>query len=360
MNSPDLIFKNIILTVAREKLKCVRKREYPLEYYFDMFCLMQNDVVKWESLKHIKIYNPKKYKNTIDLSNDYHYKSIQNEFYRWSKLDIFIEAHNRYLKKYYYILKPHLKKLGIRLYIDCTCVWNKYGVEYVAIHPEYRKKKATKIASLVDSDGDIISIINFIINETIESNDEHEYVKKTFSHDVKIIQELCDNIIVDFDKRKNVFIGGDKAFKTQEVIIHDNKKVTIVTSKRKHSEKQIKKMIKERNNKIKMIQAIMKNLNENKKRYIKYASKIVLLSEEIENLNEEKNKKNNYSKIEKEIFSERYKVEDNYKNLKKSERIVIRKDRKIKTYMSFIFMDELKRVINKYFKIINENELFKI
>ena len=45
-------------------------------------------------------------------------------------------------------------------------------------------------------------------------------------------------------------------------------------------------------------------------------------------------------------------VEDNYKNLKKSERIVIRKDRKIKTFMSFIFIDELKRIINKYIKII--------
>ena len=109
-----------------------------------------------------------------------------------------------------------------------------------------------------------------------------------------------------------------------------------------------------------MIQASMKNLNENKKRYIKYATKIVSLSEEIDKLNEEKNKKNNYSKIEMEIFSERYKVEDNYKNLKKSERIVIRKDRKIKTYMSFIFMDELKRIINKYIKVINENELYKI
>ena len=99
---------------------------------------------------------------------------------------------------------------------------------------------------------------------------------------------------------------------------------------------------------------------ENQKRYLNYASKIIILSEEIDKLDEEKNKKNNYTKIEKEIFSERYKVEDNYKNLKKSERIVIRKDRKIKTYMSFIFMDELKRVINKYFQIINENELYKI
>ena len=40
MDSPNKIFKNIILTVVREKLKCIRKREYYLEYYLDMFSLM--------------------------------------------------------------------------------------------------------------------------------------------------------------------------------------------------------------------------------------------------------------------------------------------------------------------------------
>lgn len=359
MESPDKIFKNIILTIAREKLKCIRKRDYSLEYYLDSFLLIQNDIVKWKSLQHTKNYSPKKYKNKIlDKEKDYHYKTIQNEFNRWAKLDIFNEAHNRYLRKYYYILKQYLKKLKIKLYIDTTCVWNKYGVEYIGVHPEYRKKKATKIASLVDSDGDIISIINFIINETVENNNGYEYVKKTFSHDVKIIQELFDNIIVEFDKRKKINVGGDKAFKTQEVIIHNDKSVTIITPKRKHSDRQIKKMIKKKTKDIQEIKNKIKNLEKTKKRYLNYMCKIIKLEEDINEL--KKDKKNTYSKNEKEMFSERFKVEDNYKNLKKSERIVIRKDRKIKTYMSFIFMDELKRIINKYIKVINENELYKI
>lgn len=357
MKSPNQIFKDIILTVAREKLKCIRKRDYSLEYYLNSFLLVHNDIVKWKSLQHTKLYSPKKYKNQKDLTNDYHYKSIQNEFNRWAKLDIFVEAHNRYLRKYYYILKHHLKKLKINLYIDTSCIWNKYGVEYIGTHPEYRKKKATKIASLVDSDGDIISIINFIINESIEEHNGYEYIKKTFSHDVKIIQELFDNIIVEFDKRKNIYVGGDKAFKTQEVIIYDNKEVTIFTSKRKHSEKQIKKMVKKKNKEIKEIKTKIKNLNKTK-RYLNYICKITKLEEEIKELETEK--KNTYSKHEKELFKERYKVEDNYKNLKKSERIVIRKDRKIKTFMSFIFIDELNRIIKKYINIINEKELYKI
>ena len=97
-------------------------------------------------------------------------------------------------------------------------------------------------------------------------------------------------------------------------------------------------------------------MNQNTKRYLNYQNKIAILEKDIEKLN--KKKKNKYSKLEKELFNERYKVEDNYKNLKKSERIVIRKDRKIKTFMSFIFIDELKRIINKYIKTINENELY--
>ena len=77
------------------------------------------------------------------FKKDYHYKPIQNEFNRWAKLDIFVGVHNKYLKNYYYILKHHLKKLKINLYIDTTCTWNKYGGKYVETHPEYRKKKKT-------------------------------------------------------------------------------------------------------------------------------------------------------------------------------------------------------------------------
>lgn len=358
MKSPTQIFKDIILNVARKKLKCIRKREYSLEYYLDMFLLVHNDVVKWKSLQLTKKYNPKKYKNNLDLSKDYHFKTIQNEFNKWANLNIFIEAHNNYLKRFYYLLKPHLKNIGIKLYIDTTCIWNKYGVECLGIHPEYRKKKATKIASLVDSDGDIISILHFIVNKSIENNNDYLYIKKTFSHDVKIIQELFDNIIVKFDKRKKVLTGADKGFKTQEIIKHYNKKVIIMTPKRKHSNKQIKKMIKEKNTKIEKINLKIKNLNYNTKRYFNYISKITTIKKEIESINEIK--KNKYSKLEKEIFSERYKVEDNYKNLKKSERIVIRKDRKINTFMSFIFIDELNRLIKKYINVINENELYNI
>jgi len=224
--------------------------------------------------------------------------------------------------------------------------------------PRISKKKATKFASLVDSDGDIISILNFISNISSKTDQNYLYIKKTFSHDVKIIQDLFNNVIIKFDKRKKVLTGADKGFKTQEIIKHCNKKVTIITPKRQHSNKQIKKMIKERNDKIEKINLKIKKIVNNEKKCSKCVSKIEIIKKEIKTI-KEKNKIK-YSDLEKEIFRERYKVEDNYKNLKKSERIVIRKDRKINTFMSFIFMDELNRIIKKYINVINENELYDI
>ena len=356
MLSHEQIYNNIILSVAREKLKCCRKRDYDLEYYLNMFNFIQNDVVKWKSLKNLKDYKPKK--ENKDNDKGFHYKSIQNEFNRWSHLDIFIEAHNRFLRKYYFKLKPHLLKMGIKLYIDTTCIWNKYGVEFIGVHPEYRKKKATKLGTIVDDDGDLIGILNFIINETIVEKNGYEYIKKTFSHDVKIMQDLFDKIIIKFDKRKNIYCGADKSFITKDQINCQNKNVNIITPIRKRSEKQIKKLIKSKEQTIKLTKIKMENLKRKNKRYLSWNLKISILEEEINELKKEQ--KTKYNKKEKDLLRGRHKVEDNYKNIKKSERITIRKDRKIKTFMSFIFMDELKRIINKYYEKIIDLELYKI
>ena len=285
MLNHNQIYNNIILTVAREKLKCCRKREYQLEYYLKMFNFMSNDAVKWKSLTFFKDYKPKK-ENKIN-DKGYHYKSIQNEFNKWSELNIFIEAHNRFLSKYYFKLKPHLLKIGIKLYIDTTCIWNKYGIEFVGVHPEYRKKKATKIGSIVDYDGDLISILNFIINETIAEKNGYEYIKKTFSHDVKIMQELFDNIVVHFDKRKNIYCGADKSFIIKEEIKCQNKNVCIITPKRKRSKKQIKKLIKAKTNLINITKIKLLNLKNKNKRYLCWTTKITALEEEIDELNKE-------------------------------------------------------------------------
>jgi hypothetical protein len=230
------LYKSIILQEAEETFPEIRKRTFSLEYYLDHFCELLNDVNKWKTLSKLK---------TIASTKKYHWKSIQNEFYRWDQHNVFVNAHNKFIRKYYFIMKPKLKKLGIKLYIDTTSIWNKYGIECIAVNPEFRKKNVTKLGTLVDDDGDIVSIINMIINSTniFDNNDNFLYVKHTFDHDVKIMQTLFDNIIVNFDKRKTINCGGDKAFTTTEKIYHNNKEVKITTPKRKKSQKQIKKEI---------------------------------------------------------------------------------------------------------------------
>ena len=63
-------YKQLILDVAKEK--------YNLNYYLNLFCLLSNDIVKWESLKITKNYKPKK--EITDESKDYHYGTVNNFF----------------------------------------------------------------------------------------------------------------------------------------------------------------------------------------------------------------------------------------------------------------------------------------
>ena len=132
----------------------------------------------------------------------------------------------------------------------------------------------------------------------------------------------------------------------------------MVTPKKNRSVKQTNKMIKNLNNKISLINYKMKFLNKTQKRYLKCTSEVISLKNKIKEL--ENAQHVHSTKKEKEILSNRNKVEDSYKNLKKSERIVIRKEHKIKNFMSFIYMDELKRITNKYSEIIIKNKFYDV
>ena len=161
-----------------------------------------------------------------------------------------------------------------------------------------------------------------------------------------------------FDKRKNIYCGADKSFITKDKIKCQTKDAMIITPKRKRSERQIKKMTKKKKQEISILRLKMSILKKDQKKYLNCYAKIIALEEEIKELNEDQ--KIVYNKKEQDILNDRNKVEDNYKNLKKAERITVRKDKKIKTFMSFIFMDELKRIIDKYYSIITDNNLYHI
>ena len=58
-----------------------------------------------------------------------------------------------------------------------------------------------------------------------------------------------------------------------------------------------------------------------------------------------KNQKTKNSKKEKELLSKRRKVEHFFINLKKNDRVNVRKDKKIRNYMSFVYIALLEHAL---------------
>jgi hypothetical protein len=161
------------------------------------------------------------------------------------------------------------------LLIDATSINNKYGSENVTINPEYKKKKVTKLSLITDVNGFIHDVSYFDI-KTINKN------YSTSVHDVKMIENCLKNI--NINNGSNYFhLLADKAYKTKENHEVNNKIIKIVTPDKKNA----------------------KNKNSD------YLNKKLKKRTKIENVN---------------CF------------IKKQERVMVRKDRKIKYYMSFVYM----------------------
>jgi len=122
-------YKKYIINVAKNKYPEIRKRKFPLEYYLNNFVYMLNDVVKWKSLSLIN-------KNC----SEYHWKSIYNEFTKWSNDSVFKEAYILFLTTNYYSISKLKKNKKINLFIDDTKINNKYSSEKIGINFEHKKR----------------------------------------------------------------------------------------------------------------------------------------------------------------------------------------------------------------------------
>lgn len=162
------------------------------------------------------------------------------------------------------------------LLIDATSINNKYGSENVTLNVEYKKKKVTKLSLITNKKGFIHSVIPF----DIKSKDKSY---STSVHDVKMINKNLDNIININNESKNYYLLADKAYKTKTKYKCKNKNVKIITP-----------------NKI--------------------------------------NTKNKNTKFENKKLKLRHKIENVNCYIKKQERIMIRKDRKLKYFMSFVYI----------------------
>ena len=170
------------------------------------------------------------------------------------------------------------------LLIDATSINNKYGSENIVINVEYKKKKITKLSIVTNKQGFIYSIVPFDIK-----NVNINY--STSVHDVRMINKSIDEIKYINNNSKYYNLIADKAYKTNDKYKLKNKKIKIITPDKKNT------------------------INKNNK----FKNKKLKLRVKIENVN---------------CF------------IKKYERIILRKDRKIKYFMSFVYLGCLINNIN--------------
>jgi len=294
INLNNIIYIILVMDLNKELIKLLNqainikyhydtnkyKRVYTNEYYLINIFEMLNDINKWETLQKLKTYNPVLYKGNI---TKYHYKSIQYKFNKWCKDGIFKDVFNNFINK-------HLINKEIKLFIDSTFINNKYGIEDIGLNIDNKKKKASKLSIICDASKFIYSITSI----KIKKNNNKKSIG--FIHDSNTIQNSLNNInkIYNF---KNVLLMGDKGYKTQNEFTCNNKKIRLLTSKRKNQKEQ--------------------------------------------------NNKNDCLLLKKRIYSE-----NSISNMKKNERVMTRKDHTISSYMGFVYLSCIKNNIKIFNKLI--------
>jgi hypothetical protein len=211
-------YKKYILYYAEIKYPLIRKRKYSLEYYLNNFSLILTDLVCWEVLNKIN-------KDTAK----YHWKSIYNEFNKWSNDGIFKDAYFKFMKENYFKMSKIRKNKKINLYIDVTKISNKSGSEKIGINSEYKKKNVTSLSAICDDNKLPIGITYMETNLSKTKTGKH-----TIKHDIKGVQKTLDEIPFKLKKYVAVSLIGDKGYVTSEKFNVFNRKIKIIHPKRKN------------------------------------------------------------------------------------------------------------------------------
>jgi hypothetical protein len=266
--------------VANKHYPNIRKRKFSLEYYLDNFLHVLTDVSNWYNLNLI-------YKN----EKTYHYKSIYNEYNKWSKDGIFENAFKMFMQENYFKISKVKQNKKINLFIDVVKISNKLGSEYVTINGEYRKKNVTQLTVICDQNKLPISVSPLKINKVIYNG------RKTAEDERKNVQNTLNKIPIIIKKDYiKVNLIGDKGYITQNKFNVFNKEIKIITPVRKN----------------------MKRKN---------------------------------TKKEKLLLKNRYIIENFFGKLKVYNRIYVRKEKSYINYESFIYL----ALLMYYFNFIEKN-----
>jgi hypothetical protein len=225
-------YKKYILEIAKIKYKEKRKRKYSLDYYLSKMIMVLKDITKWEVLK----YN-------CESKNQFHWKTIYNEFVKWSNDDIFNIAFNKFVSENYFKIKKIKKNQQINLFVDVTKINNKKGCEAISVNYENKKKNVTNIMCICDENKLPLGI-NYL-----KQSKKYPNGKKSVTHEILGLQETLNNISINIKNPINII--GDKAYISSKDFFYNNKKVILVSPKRRNQKnkntKKEKKLLKSRN-----------------------------------------------------------------------------------------------------------------
>jgi hypothetical protein len=180
------IYKKYILDAVNELCPAKKKTKFTAEYYLENFIYMLNDLCRWKSLSIIHKTEKK-----------YHWKTIENEFRRWSKLNVFEVAHNRMTEDMVY--SKNDSHTTLNLYIDTADINNVSGSELVD-YGKNKKKRQTKMSIICDRDRNIYV---------------YDFYKANVA-DVKTIISSLNKIKGKFKYRK-INVVGDKGYVSSEI-----------------------------------------------------------------------------------------------------------------------------------------------
>ena len=210
--------------------------------------------------------------------NEYHWKAIYNEYNKWSNDDIFHDAYIDFLKNNYFKISKVRKNKKINIFVDVTKITNKHGSEKIGLNGEYKKKNVTCLSIACDENKIPLglSYLNTNLNKTKTG-------KHTFQHDIKGLQPTLDSIPINIKPYIAVNLIGDKGYISSNKFKLFERDVRIITPKRK-------------------------------------------------------NQKKKNTKKEHKLLAKRHKIENFFVTIKRKDRVMLRKERKIGSYMSFVYI----------------------
>jgi transposase len=273
------VYKKCVLEIASNAYKPIRKRKYNLDYYLNCFTKLLTDINKWESLSSI-------YPN----QNKYHWKTVYNEFQKWSKANIFKIAFEQFIQTNYFKHSKVRQNKKLNLFIDVTKIHNLKGCDGITINNEYVKKNITPITVVCDKDKLPLGM-SILKPKTFYSNG-----RKTSSHDVTGVQDVLDSISLKIPSYVKCYVIGDKGYITQKTFVCNKQTVNMITPKRC-------------------------------------------------------NQKHKTNRLAKKKLKDRYKIENLFAKLKANDRINVRHDRKLVNYLSFMYISFLIEHIRYYDKM---------